>query len=137
MLTPFRFGLGGVLGPGTQYVSWIALADAARAFRHALVTAEISGPINAVAPEPVTNRELTETLGRVLHRPTFVPAPRPLLELALGQMAEELLLASTRVEPRPAAGQRLHLPLPTSRGGNPRCTGSSRLSSLANPTRVV
>ena len=106
MLTPFRFGLGGVLGPGTQYVSWIALADAARAFRHALVTAEISGPINAVAPEPVTNRELTETLGRVLHRPTFIPAPRPLLELALGQMAEELLLASTRVEPvrLPASG---------------------------------
>jgi len=99
MLTPFRLGLGGILGSGRQYMSWIALDDLVRVFRHAIESGELSGAVNAVAPAPVTNREFTRALGRALSRPTWFPAPAPLLRLALGEMAEALLLASTRVVP--------------------------------------
>jgi uncharacterized protein (TIGR01777 family) len=99
MLLPFRAGLGGVMGPGTQYMSWVAMDDLLGAFHHAMVEEGVEGPFNLVAPEPVTNREFTRTLGRVLGRPTLTPAPAFALRLALGEMADATLLASTRVRP--------------------------------------
>ncbi len=99
MLTPFRLGLGGVVGDGRQVMSWIHLDDLVGAVEHALVTPDLSGPVNAVAPSPVTNRELTRTLGRVLARPVLVPMPAPVVRLVFGEMGTELLLASTRVVP--------------------------------------
>ncbi len=99
MLTPFRLGAGGNVGSGKQYWSWIALDDVVGAVHHALMTEELRGPVNVVAPEPLTNAEFTKVLGKVLHRPTILPVPAPAARLALGQMADELLLASARVEP--------------------------------------
>jgi len=99
MLTPFRLGLGGRLGTGDQYMSWLGIDDAVGAIRHALACDELSGPVNAVSPEPVTNRVFTRTLGRVLRRPTIFPVPAFAARLAFGEMADALLLASTRVLP--------------------------------------
>lgn len=99
MLLPFRLGTGGVIGTGEQYWSWIGLDDVVGAIHHALLTATLEGPVNAVAPQPVTNREFTKTLGRVLSRPTLLPLPGFAARLALGEMADDLLLSSTRVEP--------------------------------------
>jgi uncharacterized protein len=112
MLLPFRAGLGGVLGPGTQYMSWIALDDLLGVFHHLLDRGDIEGPVNAVAPEPVTNAEFTKTLGRVLGRPTVVPAPAFALRLALGEMAGATLLSSARVRPErlAATGYRFRFP---------------------------
>jgi uncharacterized protein (TIGR01777 family) len=99
-VTPlFRMGLGGRLGDGEQYLSWIALDDLLYVIHRAIVDPSLSGPINAVAPNPVTNREFTKILGRVLGRPAIVPAPASALRLALGGMADELLLASQRAVP--------------------------------------
>lgn len=100
MLPAFRWGVAGRLGSGRQYWSWISLDDAVGALRHALRTDSLTGPVNAVAPNPVTNREFTRTLGRVLTRPTWIPVPGALIRLALGEMADELLLSSARVVPR-------------------------------------
>lgn len=100
MLTPFRLGLGGVVGPGDQYMSWIALDDVVGAIHHCVMNEALSGPVNAVAPHPVTNREYTKTLGSVLSRPTLFPLPAFAVRLAFGEMGDELLLSSTRVEPR-------------------------------------
>jgi hypothetical protein len=100
MLPMFQLGLGGPLGSGRQYVSWITRDDLVAAVRHVLVTDTLQGPVNAVAPQPVTNREFTRALGRALHRPACVPVPGFVLRAALGEMADELLLASTRVLPR-------------------------------------
>ncbi len=99
MLLPFRLGAGGVVGGGEQYWSWIGLDDAVGAIHHALISDMLEGAVNAVAPQPVTNREFTKILGRVLNRPTFVPLPGFAARLVLGEMADTLLLASTRVEP--------------------------------------
>jgi hypothetical protein len=99
MLLPFRWGLGGPLGSGRQYWSWMALDDAIGALHHALVTDTLQGPVNAVAPHPVTNYEFTKVLGRVLKRPTLFPVPAFAARLVFGEMANDLLLASTRVEP--------------------------------------
>ena len=100
MLLPFKLGGGGRIGNGNQYWSWISIDDAAGAIHHALMTDSLSGPVNAVSPNPVTNQEFTKTLGHVLRRPTIVPMPAFAARLALGEMANELLLASTRVEPK-------------------------------------
>ena len=100
MLTPFKLGLGGRLGTGRQFMSWVALADLAAALTVALADDRLQGPVNAVAPSPVTNAEFTRVLAKVLARPAFFPAPAFALRLLLGQMADELLLASTRVVPR-------------------------------------
>lgn len=97
MLLPFKMGAGGRVGSGRQYMSWIAIDDALGAIHHALVSAELRGPVNAVAPEPVTNEEFTKTLGRVLRRPTIAAMPAFAARLAFGEMADALLLASTRV----------------------------------------
>ncbi len=100
MLIPFRLGLGGVIGSGEQYVSWVTLDDVLGAIHHALLTESLSGPINVTAPHPVTNRELTTTLGKVLGRPTMLPLPAGAARMAFGEMADELLLSSARVEPQ-------------------------------------
>ncbi|MFW6124933.1 MAG: TIGR01777 family oxidoreductase [Pirellulales bacterium] len=100
MLLPYKLGLGGRIGSGRQHWSWIALNDAVGAIHHALVTDALEGPANAVSPYPVTSREFTKTLGRVLRRPTLLPMPSPAARLVFGQMADELLLASQRVTPR-------------------------------------
>lgn len=98
MLPLFRIGAGGRLGSGKQWMSWISLPDLISAIFH-LLRAEINGPINFVAPTPVTNAEFTHTLAAALHRPAIVPAPAFALRLALGEMADEALLASQRVLP--------------------------------------
>lgn len=100
MLLPFRFGLGGVVGSGRQYWSWIGLSDLVRVFQFCHSNEQVSGAINAVSPEPVTNREFTKTLGAVLQRPTIIPLPGFVARLALGEMANDLLLASARVLPQ-------------------------------------
>ena len=99
MLPPFRLGVGGVLGGGSQYMSWIALDDVVGAITHVLTTDSLHGPVNVVAPQPVTNGEFTRTLGLVLRRPTRFRVPAFAARLMFGEMAEALLLASTRVEP--------------------------------------
>lgn len=99
MLLPFKLGLGGVVGSGKQYWSWIGLHDLARVLNFCVMNENISGPVNASSPEPVTNYEFTKTLGTVLHRPTAFPVPAPLARLGLGEMADALLLSSTRVIP--------------------------------------
>lgn len=99
MLPVFRAGAGGRIGSGEQYVSWISLPDIVSAIRHALATDSLKGPVNAVTPNPVTNREFTKTLGRILGRPTVASLPAFAARLLFGQMADELLLAGARVEP--------------------------------------
>jgi hypothetical protein len=99
MLTPFKLGAGGVIGSGRQYMSWIALGDLVRAIGQVLDDDQLSGPVNLVAPSPATNREFTKTLGKVLFRPTLFPMPAFAARLAFGEMADELLLSSTRVAP--------------------------------------
>jgi len=99
MLLPFRLGVGGKIGSGAQYMSWIAISDAVAAIRHLLDRSEVRGAVNLVAPRPVTNLEFTRALGRALVRPTVVPLPAPVARLAFGEMADEMLLASTRAEP--------------------------------------
>lgn len=100
MLPLFRYGLGGRLGSGRQYVSWVTLDDATRAVTALLDEMPLAGPVNLVAPQSVRQRQFASALGRALHRPARLPTPRILLRLALGQMADELLLASARVVPR-------------------------------------
>ena len=99
MLTPFGLGVGGIIGNGRQYMSWITLDDTVAAVGHLLATEAASGPVNVVTPAAVTNHEFTKTLGRVLRRPTLFPMPGFAARLAFGEMADALLLASTRVKP--------------------------------------
>lgn len=100
MLLPFQLGLGGRLGNGRQWMSWVALDDVLYATAFALQNENISGPVNLVSPEHVTNAEFSKTLGRVLQRPAVLPAPSFALRVALGEMAEDLLLASQRAMPQ-------------------------------------
>ncbi len=99
MLPAFRLGLGGRLGNGRQFVSWIGLADLVRAIALLLERADIQGPVLAVGPEPITNREFTRALGRALRRPAVLPVPAVALRLLFGQLADEALLASQRARP--------------------------------------
>lgn len=99
MLPPFRMGIGGRIGDGKQWMSWIALDDVIGALQFALTNDGLSGPVNFVAPNPVTNAEFTKALGRALSRPTFFPIPEFGVRLAFGEMADALLLSSQRVEP--------------------------------------
>jgi uncharacterized protein (TIGR01777 family) len=99
MLPLFRAGLAGPLGHGRQWWPWLSLADAVGILQFALAHLDLCGPVNAVAPQAVTNAEFTHTLGRVLHRPTRLPVPAWALRLAVGEMADAALLASARVEP--------------------------------------
>ena len=95
----FRFGLGGRLGSGRQWLSWISLDDIAGAYLHALTHDELEGPVNAVAPDPVTNAEFTRILARVLGRPAFLHVPAIAPKLVLGEVADELLFTSLRARP--------------------------------------
>ena len=99
MLLPFKLGIGGRLGSGRQYMSWIDIDDVVGAVSHAILSDALHGPVNAVAPHPVTNREFTKSLGRVLWRPTIFPLPVFAAHLVMGEMADNLLLASARVVP--------------------------------------
>ena len=94
MLPPFRMGLGGRLGSGRQYMSWLSLEDAVRAFIHALTTDSLLGAVNVSAPEPVTNAEFTRALGRALGRPAFFAVPRFALRVALGEMADAVVFST-------------------------------------------
>jgi hypothetical protein len=112
MLIPFKLGVAGKVGSGDQYMSWIALDDVVGVIQYALGTAALSGPVNTVAPTPVTNLEFTKTLGRVLSRPTVLPMPAVAARLAFGEMAQELLLSGQRAVPARllAAGFRFRHP---------------------------
>jgi uncharacterized protein len=100
MLLPFRLGIGGRLGPGSQWMSWISIDDAVSALLFLMTNEEARGPLNVTSPAPVRNREFTTTLGRVLTRPVVLPVPSAALRLAFGEMADATLLASTRVVPQ-------------------------------------
>ena len=100
MLTPFKFGVGGVVGSGKQWMSWISLDDVVRIFNFALEKQDLRGAVNVVSPEPVTNEVFTKTLGDVLYRPTMLPLPAFAINMIFGEMGDALLLASTRVEPK-------------------------------------
>jgi uncharacterized protein (TIGR01777 family) len=99
MLPPFRMGIGGKIGSGKQWMSWIALDDVVSALEFVIDQESIAGPVNFVAPNPVTNATFTSTLGKTLGRPTFLPVPVFGARLAFGEMADALLLSSQRVEP--------------------------------------
>ncbi len=100
MLTPFKFGVGGTIGSGEQWMSWIAIDDLVRIFHFAIENGNINGAINATAPNPVNNEEFTDTLGNVLHRPTILPIPAFGIKLLFGEMGEKLLLEGNRVIPQ-------------------------------------
>lgn len=100
LLAPIRAGIGGPLGSGDQHVPWVTLDDAVSAIRFVIDHEQLHGPINVVAPEPCTNRQLTATLARACHRRAFLPVPAFGLKLALGEMAQELLLSGANVRPR-------------------------------------
>jgi uncharacterized protein (TIGR01777 family) len=104
MLPPFRLGVGGRLGSGQQWMSWIALEDTVRALRFLIESPEMRGPVNVVAPEPARNVDFTQTMARVLHRPAVLPVPSVALRLLFGTMADNTLLASQRVAPKRLAG---------------------------------
>jgi len=99
LLLPFRLGLGGTLGSGWQWMSWISVDDAVSAILHTLIDERLEGPVNVTSPEAVTNRDFVGTLGRVLGRPTLVPIPAGVLRLIFGEMAQSTMLDSARVEP--------------------------------------
>jgi len=99
MLPAFRLGLGGPLGSGRQWMSWVAIDDVVGAIHHALMSESLEGAVNATAPNPVTGREFAATLGRVLARPALLPVPAPALRLVFGEMADVALLSSTRAMP--------------------------------------
>ncbi len=112
MLLPFKLGLGGKFGDGRQYWSWVALDDLVAAVHHVVYDDAISGPVNLVAPHPVTNAEFTKTMGKVLNRPTVLGVPSFALKLLLGEMAGPLLLESTRVEPAKLLASRFEFKYP-------------------------
>ncbi len=100
MLTPFKFAVGGVVGSGKQYMSWIALDDVIKIIHFALDNTDLSGAINVTAPNAVTNEEFTRTLGKVINRPTILPIPEFAIKLLFGEMGETLLLEGARVYPQ-------------------------------------
>lgn len=104
MLPPFRMGVGGRIGSGKQWMSWIALDDVIGGIKFALANESVKGPVNFVSPNPVTNAEFTKTLGKVLSRPTIFPIPAFAIKLMFGEMGEALLLGGQRVAPARLAG---------------------------------
>ena len=100
MLTPFRMGVGGRIGDGKQWMSWIALVDIIKGLKFVIENESIAGPVNFVAPNPVTNGEFTKSLGDAISRPTLFPMPSFAVRLAFGEMADALLLSSAKVEPK-------------------------------------
>lgn len=116
MLPPFRLGMGGPLGSGEQWMSWIALEDHLHAMEHALFVDSVSGPVNLVSPNPVRNLHFATTLGRVLTRPAVIPVPAVALELLYGQMARETILASQRALPAALSASGFDFQYPTLEG---------------------
>jgi uncharacterized protein (TIGR01777 family) len=100
MLTPFSLGVGGVVGSGKQWMSWLTLDDFVAIVNFELEHDDIEGAVNVVAPNPVTNEEFTKTLGEVIHRPTFLPLPKFAVDLMMGEMGDALLIDSARVTPK-------------------------------------
>ncbi|TXD37203.1 TIGR01777 family protein [Lujinxingia vulgaris] len=101
MMLPFKMGVGGPMGSGDQYMSWVALDDVVGALRWLLLESELEGPVNVVSPNPVTNAEFAKALGKAMHRPAVMPTPGFALKIALGkEMAEEMLLIGQRVRPK-------------------------------------
>jgi uncharacterized protein (TIGR01777 family) len=100
MLTPFKFGVGGVIGSGKQWMSWVSLDDVVSIINFAIENEKIRGAINVTSPNPVTNEEFTKTLGDVLYRPTFLPLPEFAVNLVFGEMGDALLIDSTKVIPK-------------------------------------
>ncbi len=127
MLPPFRWGLGGRLGGGAQWMSWIALRDYVALADLCIARDDIAGPVNFVGPAPVTNAEFTMALARVLGRPTFLPVPRIALEVLFGEMADDTLLASQRVLPARALSAGFRFTCST--------VESALRTALAPPTR--
>lgn len=141
LLTPFEFGLGGPMGSGRQWMSWIALDDCVRLILHAVAELRVTGALNATAPVPVTNRDFARTLGRALNRPAVMAAPALPLRLALGDFADELLLGGQRIMPTKAlaTGFRFHHPdlgpaLAAIVGARPRATGAKSRKRLSSST---
>jgi len=100
MLLPFKLGIGGVVGSGKQWMSWISIDDHIRVINYAIEYENVRGAVNSVSPNPVTNGEFTKTLGEVLYRPTILPLPSFAVNMVFGEMGDALLLASTRVVPK-------------------------------------
>jgi uncharacterized protein len=100
LLTPFKMGMGGKVGSGKQYISWVAIDDVVKVMKLSLNDESIRGPVNVVSPNPVTNEVFTKALGHVLNRPTALAMPAFAARLAFGEMADEMLLASQRVIPK-------------------------------------
>lgn len=100
MLMPFKLGVGGVVGSGQQWISWIAIEDLVGVVNYALENEHLRGAINATSPNPITNEEFTKTMGDVLYRPTFLPLPEFAVNFVFGEMGDALLLDSTRVIPK-------------------------------------
>lgn len=113
MALPFKFGAGGPVGNGMQWMSWIDRDDAVRFIEWAIDRDSVRGVYNATSPQPVRNKNFARALGRALHRPAFLPAPAFALKLAFGQMAEEVLIAGQRVAPRRAAAEGFTFERPT------------------------
>jgi uncharacterized protein (TIGR01777 family) len=125
LLTPFRLGLGGPVGSGDQYFPWISIDDIVGAIYHGIATDSLSGPVNAVAPEQVTNRAFGKTLGRVLGRPAVVPLPAFAVRLIFGQMGDELLLSGQRVKPEELVESGYEFRFPTLEGALRHLLGRS------------
>jgi len=100
MIIPFKMGLGGIIGNGKQYISWVTIDDVVEMIQYIMTNDSINGPVNLVSPNPVSNYQFTRTLGRVLHRPTILPMPGLIARIIFGEMANELLLAGTRAIPQ-------------------------------------
>ncbi|CAN5593418.1 hypothetical protein BH18ACI3_BH18ACI3_18030 [soil metagenome] len=100
MLTPFRFGVGGIIGSGKQWMSWVSLDDVVGIINFAIENENLRGAVNVTSPNPVPNEEFTKTLGDVLYRPTFLPLPEFAVNLVFGEMGDALLIHSTRVAPK-------------------------------------
>jgi uncharacterized protein len=100
MMTPFKLGVGGVIGSGKQWMSWVSLDDVVEIINFAIENRELRGAVNVASPNPVTNEEFTKTLGEVLYRPTILPLPEFAVNLVFGEMGDALLLNSTRLEPK-------------------------------------
>jgi uncharacterized protein (TIGR01777 family) len=115
LLVPFEFGLGGPIGAGAQWMSWIARDDLVRLIAHAIATPALIGPVNATAPEPVRNAEFTQALGAALNRPTWLRCPAAILHAMAGDLADELLLGGQRVLPAKALASGFRFRHPTLR----------------------
>jgi uncharacterized protein (TIGR01777 family) len=111
-MTPFRFFVGGRMGSGRQYMSWIHRIDWIEMIRWIVETRGVTGPLNATAPAPVTNREFARALGRAMRRPALLPAPSFALKLMLGEMAEPLVLRGQRAIPQCALSHGFHFRYP-------------------------